>query len=677
MRDFWESWESISQDPWVGQVLREGYQLPFRELPPLSPVPIPFRTYPSRSPQFKALAVEIEGMVSKGVIEEVPLPLNSGYYARIFVVPKGDQGEEWRPVIDLSSLNTYLLLTPFKMETSRSVLQSIRRDDFMISLDLKEAYFQVPVHPHSSRYLRFVWEGVNYQFRALCFGLATAPQVFTRVCAVVSSALHRQGIRLLRYLDDWLLLAPSLQDCLDHRQILLNTCSMLGLRVNFPKSCLWPSRVVTYLGMVINSETMIVTPKEKRILKFLRLSRAFLASPQPLKQWEVLLGVMASLLDIVPGCRLRMRPLQFALRHAQLRGLSDSTRLPLPPLCRSALEWWLQDNRLRRGGPISPPEPTISMETDASTVGWGCRVGTTLSRGLWSPEESLLHINVLELRAIRMALLHNKTLLLNQTVALYGDNTTALAYIRHGGGTRSPSCFLEAREVLLLAESLGARLVPRFIAGASNVIADSLSRPDQAPAMEWSLHQEICDRLWSLWGTPQVDTFATLFNRKLPLYFSPVPDPLAAGVDAFLQPWQGLFLYMFPPTKLLRRVIQKFRESPGAQAVLIAPGWPQQPWFPDLLSMSIDAPRRLPAWKNLLLSVDLKECLHVGTMNLLAWRLSSTSSESGRFRWRLRRFWPPVTDNPPLRSMRDVGGSSVIGVVGNVSIPSLPLFQDF
>ena len=283
MQAFWESWAKISQDPWVGQVLREGYQLPFQELPPLSPVPIPFRTYHPSSPQYKALSAEIQDMFSKGVIEEVPLPLNSGYYARIFVVPKGDKGEEWRPVIDLSSLNNYLLLTPFKMETSKSVLLSIRRDDFMISLDLKEAYFQVPVHPHSSRYLRFVWEGTNYQFRALCFGLATAPQVFTRVCAVVSSALHRQGIRLLRYLDDWLLLAPSHQLCLEHRRILLETCAELGLRVNYPKSSLQPAQVITYLGMVLNSSLMIVTPKEKRILKFHPLS----GLPRPFSHSEM------------------------------------------------------------------------------------------------------------------------------------------------------------------------------------------------------------------------------------------------------------------------------------------------------------------------------------------------------------------------------------------------------
>ena len=79
----------------------------------------------------------------------------------------------------------------------------------MVSLDLKDAYFQVPIHPDSRKYLRFVAFGRVYQFKALCFGLSMAPQVFTRVMALVSAFLHRAGIRIRCYLDDWLIQAAS------------------------------------------------------------------------------------------------------------------------------------------------------------------------------------------------------------------------------------------------------------------------------------------------------------------------------------------------------------------------------------------------------------------------------------------------------------------------------------
>ena len=56
----------------------------------------------------------------------------------------------------------------------------------MVSIDLKDAYLQIPIHPASRKYLRFTAGGKTWQFRALCFGLSTAPQVFTRVMAPVS-----------------------------------------------------------------------------------------------------------------------------------------------------------------------------------------------------------------------------------------------------------------------------------------------------------------------------------------------------------------------------------------------------------------------------------------------------------------------------------------------------------
>ena len=67
----------------------------------------------------------------------------------------------------------------------------------MISIDLKDAYLQVPMHPNSYLFLWFVVDGKVYQFRALCFGISTVPQVFTRVMAPVSVMLHDLGVRIL------------------------------------------------------------------------------------------------------------------------------------------------------------------------------------------------------------------------------------------------------------------------------------------------------------------------------------------------------------------------------------------------------------------------------------------------------------------------------------------------
>ena len=86
---------------------------------------------------------------------------------------EGDGG--WRPVSDLSAQNGFIMLTKFRMETVALVLSSICWGDWMRSVALKDAYFQIPIHPKSQLYLQFCLEGCVYQFWTLCFGLSTAP----------------------------------------------------------------------------------------------------------------------------------------------------------------------------------------------------------------------------------------------------------------------------------------------------------------------------------------------------------------------------------------------------------------------------------------------------------------------------------------------------------------------
>ena len=224
--------------------------IPFKSHPPLSTLPIKFSGYSRNSPKRLALHSEIMEMMGKGAIEVAPLQ-TPGFYRRMFVVSKASGG--FRPVIDLSQLNLHIQQTPFKMDTVRSVLLAIRRGDWFVSLDLKDAYFQIPVHADSRRFLRFVWEGVVYQFTVLCFGLCTAPQVFTRMMALVSGVMHGRGFRMLRYLDDWLVLASSLEGICKARDCLLELCRILSITINLPKSSLTPAQSIQYLGMSIDS----------------------------------------------------------------------------------------------------------------------------------------------------------------------------------------------------------------------------------------------------------------------------------------------------------------------------------------------------------------------------------------------------------------------------------------
>ena len=112
------------------EVLRLVYQIPFLSMPPLSEEPIPISSYSPSSIKGKVLEREILSLVKRGAVELAPLP-SPGFYSRVFVVWKTSRS--WRPVIDLSLLNLFILKTPFKMETLQSVLLSVHQGDWMVS----------------------------------------------------------------------------------------------------------------------------------------------------------------------------------------------------------------------------------------------------------------------------------------------------------------------------------------------------------------------------------------------------------------------------------------------------------------------------------------------------------------------------------------------------------------
>ena len=257
----------------------------------------------------------------------------------------------------------------------------------MVSLDLKDAYLQVPIHPDSRKYLRFVASGRVYQFKALCFGLSMAPQVFTRVMTPVAAILHRAGFRICRYLDDWLIQAASRVQVLQALDTVLHLCHQLGIVINWEKSHLEPSQRVIYLGVLLDSVNFRASPAQKRVEKLLSIGDEFLSYvEQPASSWLELLGVLASLIALVPGGHLRMRALQLTLSRSWDR-LDDTVLVSWDSDCRSYLEWWLNHSRLEGGVSLSQVSPNL----DASDVGWGAHLGDCSFRPLVFSGDRSIH----------------------------------------------------------------------------------------------------------------------------------------------------------------------------------------------------------------------------------------------------------------------------------------------
>ena len=265
--------------------------------------------------------------------------------------------------------------------------------------------------------------------------------------------------------------------------------------------------------------------------------------------------------------------------------------------------------------------PTLLVRRLGRGVGWGAHLDRQIASGLWDTHQAALSINARELLAVRLGLHWFQSSLQGRTVAVFCDNTTVVASLCKEGGTRSPLLNTVAQEILRWTESLSIRLAPQFLPGSNNVLADALSRPHQLPHSEWPLNLTVFQSLRRLWPV-QIDLFATSDNHHCSIYFSPFRDPMSAGTDVFLQSWDGLQAYAFPPVAIIPRVFAKLRASTGTDLTLVAPHWAQRPWFSALLQLSLAPPVVLPARQDLLrlprsrhLYPDLRR------LRLHAWRL--------------------------------------------------------
>ena len=210
------------------------------------------------------LCQAVVDMLLKGAIQEVRDSSSLAFYSRLFLVAKKTGG--WRPVIDLSYLNLYLDFPTFKMETTQSIRNSLQVGQWTTSLDLKDAYFHVPMAPTVHKLLRFQVLGKVYQFVAMPFGLATAPREFTTLIKEVKRMALRLGISVHMYLDDWLIKANSCQEAHSATLTLLELTHKLGWIVNREKSDLLPKQVFTFLGQVFDLSKGVCYPTKARFL---------------------------------------------------------------------------------------------------------------------------------------------------------------------------------------------------------------------------------------------------------------------------------------------------------------------------------------------------------------------------------------------------------------------------
>ena len=132
----------------------------------------------------------------------------------------------------------------------------LRQGDFMAKIDLKDAYFTMPICKSDKRYLKFRWRDEIYQFNCLPFGQSCTPWVFSKITKAVRAVLREMGIRFIIYIDDILIMAESETLLRDHILGIIYLLENLGFVINFPKSMLEARKIIDFLGFLVDSNTM-------------------------------------------------------------------------------------------------------------------------------------------------------------------------------------------------------------------------------------------------------------------------------------------------------------------------------------------------------------------------------------------------------------------------------------
>lgn len=306
--------------------------------------------------------------------------------------------------------------------------------------------------------------------------------VFTQLMSEIVMWARLRCIWIYMYLDDWLIVHKDQIILLEQLNLLLQQVTRLGIFVNQEKSKIVPSQSFVFLGMHLDTKRGTVTPTEN--------------------WWRKVLPVKHQFLD------------QNAVTATEFRSLLGR------------LSWAATYVPLGRGVPIGRQKEEQTVMTDASLLGCEGHIEGNDAWGGWNHLKggTIPHINCLELLAIKYSLQNFQRDLQGKVVAVLSDNTTALAYLKNQGGTRSLP-LLEISTVLLQWCLLNLiTLVPRFIPGVRNIRADWLSRRNRPLTTEWCLNRSILGYLFSKWGEPVVDLFTTKENKVVPVFVSPYPD---------------------------------------------------------------------------------------------------------------------------------------------------------
>ena len=304
---------------------------------------------------------------------------------------------------------------------------------FATSHDISDAYHHIPMRENSHVYFCFQIKDKRYMYLVLPFGHMTAPWAFTQVVKQIKIWPSSHHLILFQYLDDWLNLFRSRGRARVWTLRLVRPCEQLGLLVNQEKSELQPTQSIVFPGewldLVLGRASKT---KERRQVVVPVLEQALSHQGLEFPAAQSLLGQLSATAHTIPLGRMHMRPFQLDVIRQVRTGRNVGAWVPVKGQPEHALQWWTHGPLCEVGIPFQVAPPQEIVFTDASSKGWSIAFKGTMWSGTW--QRSGHHINLLELRAVSVAIQLLQFRLKGETTIFMTDNAATVSYLEKWGG---------------------------------------------------------------------------------------------------------------------------------------------------------------------------------------------------------------------------------------------------
>ena len=273
-----------------------------------------------------------------------------------------------RTILNLKQLNKHVTYQHFKMESLSDVFKIIQPNYWMASVDLKDAFYTIPIHNAYQKYFKFMWYQKFYKYLGMPNGYSDAMRVFTKMLKPPFATLRKQGFISVIFVDDPYLQGSTRGECLENVHKTVNLLASLGFTIHKEKSVLEPTQCIEFLGFIINSADMTVKINPKKSQIIIEKIKNFLDHKKPTtRQLASVIGSCISLFPALPLGKMHYRNLEKEKTKALKlhQGNFNSKQGSLNSLAVQELHWWLQHipNACRH---IHLPKFDFTIYTDAS-----------------------------------------------------------------------------------------------------------------------------------------------------------------------------------------------------------------------------------------------------------------------------------------------------------------------